>query len=42
LDEGEVVLTWPRSISRRSFEEFDFWWQQIRRKAARSAGAEAG
>lgn len=38
LDEGPVVLQWPSTISKESFEELEYWLQGVIRRARRKAG----
>ena len=38
LDEGEVTLTWPKQLSKSSFEDFESWLKLILKRARRSAG----
>jgi hypothetical protein len=38
LDEGEVTLLWPETLSRESVEDFEYWVKGIVRRAKRRAG----
>lgn len=36
LDEGQVVIQWPKNLSPESFEDFESWLQLVLRKTKRS------
>ena len=38
LDEGPVTITWPDTLSKESYEEFVYWLDGVKRRAARKAG----
>ena len=38
FDEGPVVLQWPETMSKESFEEFEYWVKGILRRGRRKAG----
>jgi len=38
LEEGAVVLRWPKKLSQDSVEELDYWIQGVLRRARRKAG----
>jgi len=38
LEEGPVVLRWPKKLTKESVEELDYWVQGILRRARRKAG----
>lgn len=41
LDEGPAVLQWPESLSKDSFDEFEYWIKGVLRRARRKAGLAA-
>lgn len=38
LDEGQVVLQWPKVMSKESLEDFESWIKLVVKKAKRSSG----
>lgn len=38
LDEGPVVLTWPKKLSAESVAELEYWLEGLVRRARRKAG----
>lgn len=36
LEEGQVLLQWPKQFSQESYEDFEDWLELIRKKAKRS------
>jgi hypothetical protein len=40
LDEGPVTISWPDELSKDSYEEFIYWLEGVKRRAARKAGIE--
>ena len=39
LEEGDVVIQWPASLSQESFEDFKDWLRLLERRVARSVQA---
>ena len=38
LDEGPVAISWPDTLSPASYEEFVYWLEGVKQRAARKAG----
>src|SRR5689334_4313225 len=38
VEEGEIVITWPKALSEESFADFEYWVHGLIRRARRKAG----